>query len=240
MLDWLMVISLVLVWKQAYSAASAAQLQWLLYPIVVVLEAFSDLVFEDTGSGEWLDVVHEISIVKACAGGNFLAISLLGYLWRWRSEVLTWQRLLAALLLAWLTVIAANALRILVCVNCEDWLARAVGIPPAQSHQLIGVTVYFACLWLQLSRASKTNASYAAAAAVLIYMAMAIVLPVLRAWVLGLPQPGWLYVFSAAVVPVSVAAVVWLEAIYQCALVKPVGGAKRMFRVRKQRQQEYY
>jgi exosortase K len=83
---WLCVAIMVAALKQFYSAATAAQLQWQLYPLVMVLEALSDLLFEPTANAEWLDPVHHISIVKACAGINFLIISLLGYCWLWRNQ----------------------------------------------------------------------------------------------------------------------------------------------------------
>lgn len=206
--DWLMVMGLVLLWKQAYSAASAAQLQWLLYPLVVMLELFSDLAFADTGFGEWLDSTHQVSIVKACAGGNFLAIAWLGYLWRGRGQTLTWQRLSAALLLSWLTVIIVNTSRILLCVYGQDALAKSTGLTVAHSHQLIGVVVYFGCLWLQLLPSTKAGSGNAIAAATAIYLGVALVIPVLRAGILGLPQPSWSYALWAAGVPMMAVAVV--------------------------------
>ena len=36
--------------------------------------------------GEWLDAGHNLIIVKACAGGNFLIAAWLGWLWRGRGR----------------------------------------------------------------------------------------------------------------------------------------------------------
>lgn len=190
---WTLALVVSLVLKQFYSAASAAQLQWQLYPLAAVLELFTELRFEKSDDYTWYDALHQVSIVKACAGINFLIISLLGYWWLWRDEPLRPHRAVLAFGLAWITALSANVLRIVLCLYCQAPLADLIGLPEADSHRLIGIAVYFLTLWLQLARFSWRNFGQVAAATVVIYLGVAVFMPLLRAWLLGLEQPGWHY-----------------------------------------------
>ncbi len=48
----LLMLGLALALKQFYSTANAQQLQWMLFPLVLSLECFSDLSFEPTADSE--------------------------------------------------------------------------------------------------------------------------------------------------------------------------------------------
>lgn len=186
---WLCAAILVLTLKQFYSQASAAQLQWLLYPLVLLLEAFSDLRFELDANYQWQDDLHGISIVKSCAGINFLIMSLLAYCWQWRNQGLTLRLLLRALLSAWLTALLANTTRILLCIYFQKPLAFHAAISAADSHRLIGIAVYFLCLWAQLSAFRLRNIKQMAVTALPLYLAVTVLVPLVRARVLGLAAP---------------------------------------------------
>ena len=201
---WLCVAIMVVALKQFYSAATAAQLQWQLYPLVIVLEALSDLLFEPTANGEWLDPIHHISIVKACAGINFLIISLLGYCWLWRDRPMPLWVLIRALVLAWLTALLANSLRILLCIYAQAPLAILIGSTEATSHRLIGIAVYFSCLWIQLSALGVQRFRQMAVVAALIYLGVSLLIPVFRACLLGSALPSLQHVFWVIGIPVFV------------------------------------
>ncbi|PPD32384.1 MAG: exosortase K [Methylomonas sp.] len=201
---WLCVAIMLVALKQFYSAATAAQLQWQLYPLVITLEALSDLLFEPTANGEWLDPIHHISLVKACAGINFLIISLLGYCWLWRDRPMPLWVLMRALVLAWLTALLANSLRILLCIYAQAPLAMLISSTEAASHRLIGIAVYFSCLWIQLSAFDVQRFRQMAVTAALIYLSVTVLMPVFRAYLLGSALPNVQHLFWVIGFPVFV------------------------------------
>ena len=201
---WLCVAIMVVLLKQFYSAATAAQLQWQLYPLVIVLESLSDLLFEPTANAEWLDPIHHISIVKACAGINFLIISLLGYCWLWRDRPMPVWVLMRALVLAWLTALLANSLRILLCIYAQAPLATLIGSTEAASHRFIGIGVYFSCLWIQLSAFGVQRFGQMAVTTTLIYLGVTVLIPVFRACLLGSALPSAQHLFWVIGFPVFI------------------------------------
>lgn len=198
----LLATALVMAVKQFYSVATAAQLQWQLYPLVLALELCSDLHFQATDDFAWRDALHGVDIVKSCAGINFLLISLLGYLWLWRDKPSGLRLTVRALLCAWFTALGANTLRILLSIGCQANLAGYAGLSDDESHRGIGVAVYFVCLWLQLSGFHWQQARRMAVAALLIYLSVALLLPLLRACLLGLALPTNEYVLWVLGIPV--------------------------------------
>lgn len=183
---WFAALVAVLALKQLYGMAEMPQLQWLLQPLALLLEAVSDLSFQPLTSGAWLDTQHGLIIVKACAGGNFLLASWLGYLWRFGDAMSPARRMLLAGAAAWLTTLGANALRILLLAQGEDALAAKLGLSGADSHRLIGIAVYFCCLCLQM--ASRRALLPGLLAAGVLYLGVTLLLPSLRAGLLGLPH----------------------------------------------------
>jgi exosortase K len=217
-------LALAIALKQFYSVADASQLQWMLWPLARLLEGCSALSFQPLPAGLWLDAAHGISLVKACAGVNFLIISLLGYVWRWRRAARPWAVLPKSLAAAWLTALLANALRILGSVyGGEAWLAGC-GLSPAASHRLIGIAVYFPCLWAQLAGFRWQELRRAAAAAAFWYCAVALLLPLARAWALGLGGIGWEHSAWVAGIPLGVVALCGI-----CGLRGLVIGPRRLF-----------
>lgn len=182
---WGSVATVTIAIKQFYSAATAESLQWMLKPLVMLLESLSDLSFEPTPDATWLDPNHRISIVKSCAGINFFIISLLGYLCQRQGDcrLILFLRALSA---AWLTSLAANTLRILLSVYYEDTLSVCLHLSEADSHRLIGITVYFSCLWLQLAGYRIKRFKRAAITASACYFSVTVLIPLLRGWALDL------------------------------------------------------
>ncbi len=200
---WTLIAAAVIALKQFYSTASAEQLQWMLRPLVLLLELLSDLSFEQLPAKEWVDATHRISIVKSCAGVNFFIISFLGYVWRQRAQRRRLRLVLQALAAAWLTALAANTLRILISVYGSDLLALGFGLSGAESHRLIGIVVYFVCLWAQLARFRPQEFCSAVVSAAVLYSAVTLLLPLLRIWVLGLESIGFEHVAWVAGIPLG-------------------------------------
>lgn len=172
-LRWLGVGVVAWLFKQGYAHAEAAQLQGLLYPLAMLLNTVSPLEFVRLPTGEWWDASHHLVIVKACAGGNFLLISWLGHLWQWRQRpwgLARWWG--TAAVAAWGTVLVANALRVLSIAYVEEGLIEVSGLSASDSHRLLGIVVYFAVLLVQMAGALPM--------AVLMYLGVVVLLPVLR------------------------------------------------------------
>ena len=196
--DWCLVLLLVLAYKQALSCADASQLQWLLWPVASLLNATGTLGFHRLPSGDWLDAAHGVAIVKACAGGNFLVASWLGNLWCWRDRPFGLAVATRAAVAAWLTTLAANALRILLIAHGQHDFALLTGLSDDEAHRLIGVVVYFACLAVQM------GGVIAVPAAVAVYLGVALLLPTVRALVLGRDLPNLAHAAWTAGVPLVV------------------------------------
>lgn len=175
----LTILLLALAFKAAYSAASTEQLQWLLWPLAGLLNVTGLFDFAPVAGGEWLDAGRGLIIVKACAGGNFLLASWLGWLWQWRTRTFNPARVLHALAAAWLITLMANAVRIVLIGYGQDDLARLTGWSAADSHRLIGIVVYFGALLLQLRGAHSLLAAPA------IYLGLTLVAPGLNGWLSG-------------------------------------------------------
>lgn len=176
---WGTILLLALALKAGYSAATTEQLQWLLRPLAGLLNATSLFDFAPAAGGEWLDAGRGLIIVKACAGGNFLIASWLGWLWRWRARSFGLALALRAFAAAWLTSLLANAARIVLIGYGQDDLARLAGLSGADSHRLIGIGVYFGALLLQLRGADTALAAPA------IYLGVTLLAPLLNAWLSG-------------------------------------------------------
>jgi exosortase K len=205
--DWVWVLLAVLAFKQLYAMAGTGELQWLLWPLAALLNAVSPLSFTPTPAGEWLDAEHGLVIVKACAGGNFLIASWLGYLWRRREGRLSVVGALASLAAAWLTTLAANGLRIILIAYGQDAVAQTTGLAAAESHRLIGILVYFGVLWMQVSRRGSAGAALTAATAV--YLTITLLLPAVHGIVTGRGALDATHLLWTAGVPLTTLVVGW-------------------------------
>lgn len=197
-LRWSLALLLALAFKQLYAQAETSQLQWLLWPLASLLNLIGGFAFELMASGEWLDSEHNLVIVKACAGGNFLLASWLGFLWRWRERPFNASLALRAFGAAWLMTLAANAVRILLIAYGQDDLARITGLSDDDSHRLIGIGVYFGALSLQLIGSRTVLAAPA------LYLGVALLLPWLNAMLSGRDGISVSHAVWTAAIPLTV------------------------------------
>ena len=178
---WLAVLGVALLIKHHYSIATAADLEWMLRPLSRVLEWISGHPFQRDSLHEWVSESADVRLVKACAGINFLLLSLLACAWVLRPDhredidVPRWVAgrillLFATLIAAWVTSLLANSLRIFVAMNL-----------PEQSglHRLIGMLIYVPLLSLQLHLGDRGNWKAALAGPVILYLLLMAVVPVL-------------------------------------------------------------
>ena len=192
LLWWLVVLTVVVLLKHHYSIASAAQLEWILRPLSLLLESFSGHAFHRDSNAEWVSVSADVRLVKACAGINFMLMSFLAYAWIIRPDRYVdldqkaWVAgrillLFAAITAAWVTCLLANSLRIIVAMtaNSHGWELDVIGIDGAELHRLIGMLIYVPLLSLQLSLSNRSDRRHALAGPVLLYLLLMVVVPLL-------------------------------------------------------------
>ncbi len=186
--------------KWHFSVAAASELVWMLRPLSLLLQLLTGWHFRPNADGEWQSFDAGIVLVKACAGINFMVLSLLGWCWMlrprasdtpadWRAApgaralrvwplVLEWPALLCtAGVFAWLTALSVNALRILAVVHLQPSLEQ--WWDPPQAHRLIGLLVYLPALSLQLVLADRQHWRRAVLAGCGLYAALMLLMPLL-------------------------------------------------------------
>jgi exosortase K len=179
---WLAVLAVALAIKHHYSIASAADLDWMLWPLSQSLEWISGHPFQRDSLHEWVSESADVRLVKGCAGINFLLMSLLAWAWVFAPErredvdTPTWmaQRVLllfAVIVAAWTSGLLANTLRILVAMNLPE---HGTGL-----HRLVGLLIYVPLLSLQLHLGSRGNWKAALWGPVILYLLLMAVVPVL-------------------------------------------------------------
>ena len=161
----------------------------MLQPLSLALHGFTGWNFLRTADGDCVSRDAGIALVKACAGINFMTMSFIAWcltlqpkssplLPQPRSLLRKYAwRLAAALLLAWLSALGVNTLRVIAVVHwqpqLQQWLA------PEAAHRLIGIVIYLAALTLQLLPGEGRRWSRAALRGALIYGAVMLILPML-------------------------------------------------------------
>ena len=179
---WVALLSVALAIKHHYSIATAAELDWMLHPLSQLLEWFSGHPFHRNSLYEWVSESADVRLVKACAGINFLLMSLVAWAWVFRpdrhedADVPTWVAgwvlvLFGVIFAAWATSLLANSLRILVVMNLP---VHGDGL-----HRLIGMLIYVPLLSLQLHLGDRGNWKAALAGPVILYLLLMAVVPVL-------------------------------------------------------------
>ena len=190
LLWWLAVLTVVVLLKHHYSIATTAQLEWIFRPLSLLLEWFSGHAFHRDSNHEWVSVSADVRLVKACAGINFMLMSLLAYAWIMRPEryvdrdLKAWIAgrillLFAALTAAWVTCLLANSLRIIVAMTAKShgWELDVIGIDGAELHRLIGMMIYVPLLSVQMSLGNRSDKRDALAGPVMLYLLLMVVVP---------------------------------------------------------------
>ncbi len=179
---WLAVLGVAVTIKHHYSVATAADLDWMMRPLSLLLEWISGHLFYQDRLHEWVSVSADVRLVKACAGINFMLMSLLAWAWLFRPDIRKeidspiWIAgrvilLCAVLVAAWSTSLLANSLRILVAMHLPD--------NGAEVHRLNGMMIYVPLLSLQLLLGNRGNWKLALAGPVLLYFLLMALVPIL-------------------------------------------------------------
>lgn len=137
--------------KYFYSTASVNQLRWILTPVTVAVEFISGRNFEFEPYAGYIDSRHTFVIAASCAGVNFLITAFLmlalGELWRDRSQETKWRFLPIAAVVAYVTTLVANTVRITTAMQLRE-VRVGSSLTAIQLHRLEGIFVYFGFLLL--------------------------------------------------------------------------------------------
>jgi exosortase K len=136
--------------KYHYSIAAVNDLRWILEPTRLLVETFTSHTFRFEPYAGYLSDDRAFLIAASCAGVNFLIIAFLmlniGQLYRERR--LSWTYIGASVLVAYLTTLIANTVRIVVALQMLKYDLRIGELNDEDIHRLEGIVVYFGFLIL--------------------------------------------------------------------------------------------
>jgi exosortase K len=138
--------------KLYYSRASVDGLAWILAPTASLVELITGTQFTFESHAGYMSDDHSFLIAAPCSGVNFLITAFLalslGKLWRDRTRNLPWGFIPTIALVAYLTAIVANTVRISTALRLR-WLSTELSwLGPEEVHRLEGILVYFGFLLL--------------------------------------------------------------------------------------------
>ena len=149
--QWVVVLACAFSLKLYYSRAGADQLRWILGPTAGLVELVSGTSFEFEPRAGYLSDDRRFLIAPVCAGVNFLIAAFLMLsirkLLREPSQGRVWAFLPAALGIAYLVTLVANAARIAIALRLGR-LPQVDGLDGRALHRAEGILVYFAFLLL--------------------------------------------------------------------------------------------
>ena len=141
--------------KRYYSTASADQLRWILAPTTTLVELICRTSFEFESHAGYISADRSFLIAPSCAGVNFLIAAFLMLSLRklWveqstRTASSTWRFIPTAALVAYLTTLAANAVRITIALQLQRTPPQLGDLSRGELHRLEGIFVYFGFLLL--------------------------------------------------------------------------------------------
>jgi len=148
----LVVVLCALALKVYYSTATPDELRWILAPTTALVELLSGRSFTFESYAGYMSSDHRFVIAVSCAGVNFLltAFLMLGLrrLWRERFQAVSWRFLPVVAIVAYVTTVVANAVRICIALEIQEHSVEVSGLTGNQLHRLEGIVVYFGFLLL--------------------------------------------------------------------------------------------
>jgi exosortase K len=154
--------ALLVVGKEYYRDASAADLRWILAPTSQLVSWLSghDFVFE-AGQG-WMNTDVMFVIAPSCAGINFALAAFLALVLGSSSGMTSWRatakRLALAALLAYAATLVVNTTRIVIALAMHRGTIEVSG-DRAELHRIEGIIVYLGglCALYALARALEAG-----------------------------------------------------------------------------------
>jgi exosortase K len=147
--------------KQFYSTANVNELRWILAPTTFLVELTSGSRFEFEAFAGYINSEHNFIIAASCAGVNFLLTAFLvlslGKLWRDRALKISWTLIPATLVIAYLTTLVANTVRIVTALWLRGNSAGGEWLDADQLHRVSGILIYFGFLLLLCDISARMN-----------------------------------------------------------------------------------
>jgi exosortase K len=155
--------------KLYYSTASVNQLRWILAPTTALVQLVTGYRFEFESYAGYISSDRSFVIAATCSGVNFLITTFLMLalrkLWIARSQnqsaVLGWMFIPIAGVVAYLTTLVANTVRISTALQLKG-LPREMGwLTGNQLHRFEGIFIYFGFLLLLYLVSEKVSSAKA-------------------------------------------------------------------------------
>jgi exosortase K len=150
--------------KLHYSTASPDQLRWILAPTTFLVELLSGTSFKFESYAGYMSSDHTFLIAASCAGVNFLITAFLVLtlkrLWTERRQPIAWNFIPGTALLAYLTTIVANTVRICIALRLRELPRSNSWLEPNQLHRGEGIFIYFGFLLLLFMLTEKQSARF--------------------------------------------------------------------------------
>jgi exosortase K len=158
----LLVVLCALALKIYYSTATPDELRWILAPTTALVELLQGRSFTFESYAGYMSSDHRFVIAVSCAGVNFLltAFLMLGLrrLWRERLQAVSWSFLPVTAVVAYVTTVIANTVRIYIALEIQEHSVQVSGLSGNQLHRLEGIVVYFGFLLLLFMLTERRNA----------------------------------------------------------------------------------
>ena len=158
----LVVVLCALALKFYYSTATPDELRWILAPTTALVELLQGRSFTFESYSGYMSSDRRFVIAVSCAGVNFLltAFLMLGLrrLWRERFQAVSWRFVPVAAVVAYVTTVIANAVRICIALEIQRYDFQVSGLSANQLHRLEGIVVYFGFLLLLFVLTEKRSA----------------------------------------------------------------------------------
>ena len=159
----LVVVLCALGLKLYYSTATPDELRWILAPTTALVELLSGRAFTFESYTGYMSSDHRFVIAVSCAGVNFLltAFLMLGLrrLWRERFQPVSWNFLPLTVVVAYVTTVIANTVRICISLEIQRHEVQVSGLSANQLHRLEGIVVYFGFLLLLFMLTERQKAT---------------------------------------------------------------------------------
>jgi len=145
--------------KRFYSGASAEELRWILLPTSWLTSLGVDTEFAFRAGEGYLSREESVLISPACAGVNFLIVAFVSVAVGFSGRFATFPKrslwLISSAVIAYLTTLVVNALRISLSIALAHLATRYLGLTFQSVHRLLGIFVYLTgllglCLTLEL------------------------------------------------------------------------------------------
>lgn len=182
----LVVVLCALGLKFYYSTATPDELRWILAPTTALVQLLSGRSFVFESHAGYMSSDHRFVIAVSCAGVNFLltAFLMLGLrcLWRERFQAVSWRFLPVTAVVAYVTTVIANTVRICIALEIQEHSVHVSGLSENQLHRLEGIVVYFGFLLLlfMLTEKRETPSRRLVLFPLGIYYATTLGIPLLR------------------------------------------------------------